>query len=1146
VSVTELLAELARRGIQLAASAEGNLQISGPKGALTEALRAQVSRLKPEILALIRQRAEKPVELPRITPDLERRYEPFPLNEIQQAYWIGRGGALALGDVSIHAYWEVEAEGLEPTRIERTWQRLVERHDMLRVMILPDGQQQILKEVPAYRVETQDLRERSPAEAEAAIAELRERHSHQVFPVDQWPMFEVKTTLLPGNRTRVHFSVDLLHIDGASFVILARDFVEMYRQDRALPPLELSFRDYSLAEVKLREGEAYQRSLEYWRERVKVLPPAPELPLAKSPAAVKPTRFKRRTGGLEPERWRKLLAFAEARGLTAPMVLLSAYTEALAAWSKRPNLTVDVMGFNRLPLHPEVEELLGDFTSIVLLGLELGATESFEQRVRRVRDQLLKDLEHRGVNGVVVLRELARFQKVMMVSQPIVFTSLFGLGGKGQTKPSTWNDLGELVFCLSQTPQVWLDCQVYEEHGAFAVHWDAVEELFPAGLLDDMFQSFLGLIERLSESEEAWGAVQPRHVRLPRSQLAVREKVNATETPLPGGTLPELFARQVAKTPQQTAVVAAGKRLTYEEVYRRANQLSHRLKALGAQPETLVAVVMEKSWEQVVAVLAIQNAGAAYLPVDPDLPTERLHYMLQQGEAKVALTQAHLEPQISWPEGVQRVVVAEEPLGPESAAPAATPRPEELAYVIYTSGSTGLPKGVMIEHRSAVNRLDDVSTRFGIGPTDKVLALTALTHDMSVYDIFGVLGVGGTVVMPDPASVRDPLHWAELMRREGVTVWDTVPAFMEMLVESLERDPSEKRPETLRRVLLSGDWIPVNLPDRIRKLFPGAQVISMGGATETTIWDIYYPIEAVDPTWVSIPYGWPMTNAKYHLLTEAMEPCPTWVPGQIHMSGIGVARGFWRDEERTRAKFVIHPSTGERLYRAGDLGRYWPDGTIEFLGREDLQVKVQGYRIELGEIEAALAQHPSVRTAVATVAQAAGGKRRLVAFIVAEAADRAALADELLEFATAKLPRHMIPAMVVRDSLPITANGKVDRKALGALAAEALQPRVAYVAPNSELEQTIAKYVQEVLQLSEVSVDVQLFDLGATSMHIVRLTSMLREALKVDVRVTDPFLYPTVRALAAFLGQSAQQQPAAKTGVSRAEARLAARGRKAL
>ncbi|HYH96003.1 non-ribosomal peptide synthetase, partial [Hyalangium sp.] len=306
------------------------------------------------------------------------------------------------------------------------------------------------------------------------------------------------------------------------------------------------------------------------------------------------------------------------------------------------------------------------------------------------------------------------------------------------------------------------------------------------------------------------------------------------------------------------------------------------------------------------------------------------------------------------------------------------------------------------------------------------------------------------------------------------------------------------------------------------------------------------PIEAVDPTWVSIPYGWPMTNAKYHLLTEAMEPCPTWVPGQIHMSGIGVARGFWRDEERTRAKFVIHPSTGERLYRAGDLGRYWPDGTIEFLGREDLQVKVQGYRIELGEIEAALAQHPSVRTAVATVAQAAGGKRRLVAFIVAEAADRAALADELLEFATAKLPRHMIPAMVVRDSLPITANGKVDRKALGALAAEALQPRVAYVAPNSELEQTIAKYVQEVLQLSEVSVDVQLFDLGATSMHIVRLTSMLREALKVDVRVTDPFLYPTVRALAAFLGQSAQQQPAAKTGVSRAEARLAARGRKAL
>jgi len=290
----------------------------------------------------------------------------------------------------------------------------------------------------------------------------------------------------------------------------------------------------------------------------------------------------------------------------------------------------------------------------------------------------------------------------------------------------------------------------------------------------------------------------------------------------------------------------------------------------------------------------------------------------------------------------------------------------------------------MIEHRSVVNRMVDVNQRLDVGPEDRVLALTALHHDLSVYDIFGVLVGGGTIVVPDAAGTRDPAHWAELMARERVTLWNSVPAFLEMLVEYLEHHTDREAilPRFLRCAVLAGDWIPVTLPDRLKALVKGVKIIGSGGPTETTIWDVWYPIEAVDPSWKSIPYGKPLTNARYDVLNEALEPCPVWVPGQLHIGGVGLARGYWRDEEKTRSRFLNHPQTGQRIYRSGDMGRYLPDGNIEFLGREDFQVKICGYRIELGAIESALQQHPAVRAAAVNAVGELRGHKRLVAYVV--------------------------------------------------------------------------------------------------------------------------------------------------------------------
>ena len=408
---------------------------------------------------------------------------------------------------------------------------------------------------------------------------------------------------------------------------------------------------------------------------------------------------------------------------------------------------------------------------------------------------------------------------------------------------------------------------------------------------------------------------------------------------------------------------------------------------------------MEQGAEQVVAVLGTMIAGAAYLPIDPNLPESRVHELLEIGEVSVLVTQSWLDDSLVWPSGVVRLVVdraLETGLGATDLDPRQTEA--SLAYVIFTSGSTGTPKGVMIDHRGAVNTILDINDRFAVAPDDRVLAVSSLNFDLSVWDIFGTLAAGATVVLPDAAKRRDPAHWLELMTQQRVTVWNSVPVLMEMLVEhAANRCGVATAP--LRLALLSGDWVPVTLADQVRAVWPGTDVVSLGGATEASIWSILHPIGDVDPEWRSIPYGRAMANQGVHVLDEAFHPRPDGVPGRIYISGVGLALGYFKSAELTADKFVHHPRTGERLYRTGDLGQYLPDGNIEFLGREDLQVKISGHRIELGEIEAVLAQHPKIGRAVVTT-HGPSRRSQLVAFYVPTAGgpgpDHGELRDHLL------------------------------------------------------------------------------------------------------------------------------------------------------
>ena len=927
--------------------------------------------------------------LPEIVPDKENRWQPFPLTDVQQAYWVGRTGVFELGNVASHTYVELDSSEMSVERFALAWQRLVERHDMLRAIVLPDGHQQILKDLPPFEVEILDLRGHSSEEIEERLEEIRHSMSHEVLPTDRWPLFRIRATRL-DDRVRFHISYDLLISDAYSNGILSLEFLHFYQYpDEPLPPLELSFRDYVLADLSLRETELYRRSWDYWQQRIATLPPAPELPLAKEPGQAEHPRFTHRIAHFDRECWSRIKQRAAKYGVTPSGVVLTAFAEVLGTWSKSQRFCINLTLYNRFPMHRQVNDIVGDFTSVTILEIDRTQAESFEARARRLQGQLWNDLEHRYVSGVQVIRQLQSQRRgSRRALYPVVFTSTLIHDVDRPTSPSLAN-MAEQVHRSSQTSQVWLDNVVREQEGTLWVRWNAVEELFHDGMLDEMFGAFCDLMNRLGSDESTWQEI--RHSLTPLPQLEERAAVNRTDVPVPELLLPELFEHQAELSPERKAVISEHRTLTYGELRTLTNRLGQRLVRLGVRPGELVAVVMEKGWEQIVGALGILKAGAAYLPIDPALPKERLWHLLQNGGVEIALTQARLEKRLEYPEGIICLSVDSsdwQDYEVDSPPERASQSPDDLAYVIYTSGSTGLPKGAMLTHRGVVNRVLDVNQRFGISSSDRVLALTALHHDLSVYDIFGVLGAGGALVIPEPSGVRDPSHWAALMRAHSVTLWNSVPNFMEMLIEHAQAatSPADVLPPSLRLVLLSGDWVPVTLPGRIHALKDDIQIISLGGPTETTVWDIYFPIESVDSSWKSIPYGKPMLNSRYHVLNEILEPRPNWVPGELYAAGMGLAKGYWRDEDQTRLRFLNHPETGERLYRTGDVGRYLPDGNIEFLGRADFQVKIQGWRVELGEIEAALAQHPMVRSNVVVALDEPAGKR-LVAYVVTKPAN---------------------------------------------------------------------------------------------------------------------------------------------------------------
>ncbi|KJY42523.1 AMP-binding protein [Streptomyces sp. NRRL B-1568] len=1104
----DILREIESRGLAISIEG-GDLRLQGSRDRMDPEFIARIKAAKPELIACLTEEA--------------RGSRGFPLTLMQRSYLLGRSGIFEIGDVASHVYHEIEG-AWDLDRLEAALTAVVRRHSALRSRFPGDDRQAEGVCPEEMTITRRDLRGESEEARQRIRGELRAEQSHRLLPAEQGPLVAVDATLLADDHMVLHISHDGLVMDGISMFLFFREWWQAYEQGaEGAEPEELDFQEYVEALEARRDRAPARRSRDYWLNRVDDLAPHPDLPLRTSPAAVTGARFTQRLVRLDEVAWKALKDQTAQAGLSPSALLLAAYAETLATWGAGPRFTLNTTVANRLPLHPRAMEAIGQFSDTMLVETAVDRSLPFAERALAIQAQLRKDLDHRHFSGIEVMQELARRRGgVTGARMPFTFNSAIGHAG---VDGSALELFGSEVFSVSQTPQVWLNAFAMEQHGGLVVQLDGVDELFPEGLLDDLAQGYQRLLESLTDTA-AWQ--QKTFDLLPEAQRERRRAANDTAVTLPETMLADAFLAQAERTPQAPAVITSSGEISYGELRRRAVRAAHWLRERGVGRDELVGLVMSRGPEQITGIMATVLAGAAYLPVDAALPAERRQYMLRDGRVRCVLTDT-ARPEDYGDRHVLALDTLAEPDAEPAEAPAALPGacPDDLAYVLYTSGTTGEPKGVMVTHRNVANVVADCRDRFGIGPADRFFAISAFNFDLSVWDVFGALSAGAALVMPDRDKAVDPAHWLELCTAAGVTVWNSVPAIVSLMHDQALVETG--LPPALRLVMMSGDRIPPTLPAALRRLKDDLDVISLGGPTETTIWNILHPVGRHEDGSESIPYGRPNANNRAYVLDHDGLDAPDWVTGEICAAGTGLARGYWGDEQRTAERFFHDARRDERLYRTGDLGRYLPDGEIQILGRSDFQIKVNGYRIEAGEVETRLVAHDAVRQAV--VARASGARGDLLVAHLVPSGDARPSQAELRQALRRDLPDYMTPSAVVwHEELPLTRNGKVDRTKLSATAIDTAagggQAPASGGAPASQLERRVAAIWSEILKGAEPGVHDNLRDLGGDSISAARILTAVRKEFRITIPLDAMYEMGTVRAMTDHLAEALAERAA--------------------
>ncbi|HEX4965502.1 MAG TPA: amino acid adenylation domain-containing protein [Thermoanaerobaculia bacterium] len=1016
---------------------------------------------------------------------------------------------------------------LEASVLEAALREVARRHETLRTGFAEAGGQPVQRIVsePAIALPVIDLTALPDEVREAELLRIAAVRARQPFDLARPPLLRTTLVLLRRTEPVEHALLYTIHhivSDGWSNALLAGEVASLYaafsrREPSALPPLPVQYADFAAWQRQWLSGEVLERQLSYWRGQLAGAPTL-DLPADRPRPPVPSYRGAVRRKVL-PGLALALAAGARRGGASSFMVLLAAFQAWLLRVTGQEDVAVGSPVANRA--RRELEGLIGFFVNTLVLRTDASGDPTFAGLVARAREVCLGALAHQDlpfeqlVENLKPPRDLSR--------NPLFQVALNLLN----VPPPRGEVAAGLALAPLAVPVVTalFDLQAYvaEVGDDLAISWEHSTDLFDGATVERFAGGFATLLA---------GALAEPHRRLselPLLAAAERRQLvaewNDTAAPYPlDGALHSLIEEQAARTPEALAVACGDETLTYAALSSRANRLARCLRELGVSPESRVAVALDRSLELMVALLATLKAGAAYVPLDPDYPRDRLAFMLDDARPALVLTRAGLLE--SLPEIAGIPVLCLEPGGAESAGRSAANldvpvSPSQLAYVIYTSGSTGRPKGAMVHHRAIRNRLWWMQEAYGLTAADTVLQKTPFSFDVSVWELFWPLLAGARLVFAPPGEHRDAAALAARIVREGVTVLHFVPSMLAVFLE----EPRAADCTRVRLVVASGEALPPGLARRFRERLPWAALDNLYGPTEAAVDVTWHRTSPADER--TVPIGRPIANTAIHLVDRNLQPVPAGVTGELMIGGANVGRGYLNRPELTAERFVPDPfgEAGARLYRTGDLARHLPDGRIEYLGRTDHQVKVRGVRIELGEIETVLGSVPAVREAVVVARQEAGGSARLIAYLVPER-DTALTAESLAAlrtFLAQRLPDAMIPAVFIPlESLPLSPNGKVDRRLPEP---EPSRPAsVELVPPRDGIERTIAAVWQRLLGLAAVGVHDNFFELGGHSLLGTRVIAALREELGVELPLRTLFEKPTIAALALAVAEARVEQ----------------------
>jgi amino acid adenylation domain-containing protein len=1056
---------------------------------------------------------------PAISSPEKWESEEYPLSFAQQRLWFLDHVAAGVPLNNIPVALRLDGP-LDIHAMEQGLREIVRRHKTLRTAFISrDGQPvQIIAPPSPVELPVVDLRHVGLSEREAEVSRLVQEEARRPFDLMRSPL--LRACLLRLHETEHILMLTVHHIiaDDWSMGVLSRELSVLYdafNRGQPSPLLELpvQYIDVARHQRQRLQGDRLAALLSYWRAQLAGSPPVLNLPTDRPRPLVPTFQGARQTFALSKPLTDSLKALSQREGVTLFMTLLAAFQTLLHRYTGQVDLSIGCTIANREQV--EAEPLIGFFANLLVFRARLEGNPSFRDLLRRVRETAIGAYAHQALPFEMLVESL---QPERRLNQTPLFQVSFVL----QNTPSTLALSGISVTRLethSPTSQFDLTLSMLEEADGLTGTIEYSIDLFEGETIARMVGHLKTLLASIVARPELCLSELPLLTKQERRQ--VLSGWNATQKAYPQNRcLHEWIEAQVERTPEALAVIFGPHQVTYRDLNARANRLAHWLRRQGAGPDTLVAICLERSLELVVGLLGILKAGGAYVPIDPEYPQERMAFMLSDAGTTLVVTRAALADRLPHHQATVVCLDADRAeMAHESESNPGVPLSlEHLAYTIYTSGSTGRPKGASIPHKGLLNRLLWMQEQYRLTAVDRVLQKTPFSFDVSVWEFFWPLLAGACVVVAHPGDHRNPERLLALITTQEVTTLHFVPPMLQVFLET----PGVEACRSLRRVICSGEALSAELQRRLfERLHGDVELHNLYGPTETSI-DVTAWACAGGESSSSVPIGRPIANTQIYLLDPNDNPVPVGVPGELYIGGVGLARGYHRRPALTAEKFVPDPfglEPGGRLYRTGDLARYRLDGAIEFLGRLDHQVKIRGFRIELEEIEAVLNKHPAVREAVVLAGESQPGEKRLVAYVVPQSGQTWSR-EEIRRFLETELPDYMVPAAIVPlDALPLTLNGKVDRRMLPEPEASPLESRGASVPPQSEVECAIAAVWQEVLQVDVVDLYDNFFDLGGHSLQLARVWSKLCGRFQRRLSLLDLYRHPTIHALATFLAQ---------------------------